>query len=121
MAKSIKRQFAEYQVEQFLYSFHDDLLARRLDKYWKTVQADCLLLRPGESHFLCHERAILEYRMNEQSDRELYSEFPWSTGDPMGIALVLEQVRRPEVQGNRATLMMDDELLLLSIVDSFFG
>ena len=50
--------------------------------------------------------------MDEQSDRELYPELPWSTREPMGIALVWEQVRRPEVQGTRATLMMDDELLL---------
>ena len=60
------RQFAEYQVErtaQLQYTFRYDLLARRLDKYWATpVQADRLLLRPGESQFLCHERAILEYR-----------------------------------------------------------
>ena len=114
MAESMKRQFAEYQVErtaQFRYSFHYDLLARRLDKYWTTVQADSLLLRPGESHFLCHERAILEYRMEEQADRELYPELPWSNRDPLGIALVWEQVLRPEVQGTRVTLMMDDELL----------
>jgi len=68
IAESMKRQFAEYQVErtaQFLYSFHFDLSARRLDKYWTTVHADCLLLRLGESHFLCHERAILEYRLDK--------------------------------------------------------
>ena len=114
MAESMKRQFAEYQVErtaQFRYSFHYDLLARRLDKYWATVQADRLLLRPGESSFLCYERAILEYRMDEQADRELYPELPWSNRDPMDIALVWEQLRRPEVQGTRVTLMMDDELL----------
>ena len=103
MAESMKRQFAEYQVErtaQFLYSFHYDLLARRLDKYWATVRADRVLLRPGESHFLCDERAILEYPIDKQSDRELYTELPWSTREP---ALVWEQVRRPEIQGTRVT------------------
>ena len=68
MAESMKRQLAEYQVErtaQFLYSFHYDLLARLLDKYWATVHADCLLLRPGEIYFLCNERAIVEYRTNK--------------------------------------------------------
>ena len=97
----MKRQFAEYQenrTAQFLYSFHNDLLRRRLDKYAATVEVESALLKPGESHFLCYERAILEYRLDEQVDRELYSEFPWSTGDPMRIAYVWEQVCCPEVQ-----------------------
>jgi hypothetical protein len=108
------RQFAEYQVErtaQFQYAFRYDLLVRRLDKFWATVEVDRLLLRPGESQFLCYERAILEYQIDEQSDRELYPELPWSNREPMGIAQLLEHVRRPEVQGTRVTLMMDDELL----------
>ena len=90
MAKSMKRQFAEYQVErtaQFLYSFHNDL-----DKYAAIVQVERALLKPLESHFLCYERAIWEYRLDAQTDRKLYPELPWSTSDPMGIAYVWEKV-----------------------------
>jgi len=108
------RQFAEYQVErtaQFQYSFRSELLARRLDKFWATVEADRLVLRPGENQSLCYERAMLEYQIDEQADRELYPELPWSNREPMEIALLWEQVRRPESQGTRVTLRMDDELL----------
>ena len=99
------------RTAQFLHSFHSDLLKRRLDKYSTTDQLERALLKPGESYFLFHDREILEYLIDEQRDRELYPELPWSTGDSMGIAYVWEKVCRPEVQRTQVTRRTDDELL----------